>query len=101
MKSIYEPQDAALLEDESGVIPNIEIIDGLRLHFYADGITFGLIDPRDHRFAAVIPYSKARQLIEQAAHSTICTCGHKVRFHDNEAASCDVQGCGCEQLNYA
>jgi len=101
MKNIYEPQDVAALEAETETIPNVEITDGLRLHFYANGVTFGLVDPRDQRFAAIIPYSQARRLMEQAAQRTICTCGHKVRFHDNEAAACDVQGCGCENLSYA
>lgn len=100
MKHIYEPSDVAALEAELGVIPNVEITDGLRLHFYADGVTFGLIDPLDQRFAAIIPYSEARRYMEQAAQRTICKCGHKVRFHDNEAASCDVQGCDCEHLDY-
>jgi hypothetical protein len=101
MRNIYEPADVGALEAETGTIPNVEITDGLRLHFYADGVTFGLVDPRDSRFAAIIPYSEARRLMEQAAHATVCKCGHKVRFHDNEAASCDVQGCGCELLDYA
>lgn len=65
MKSIYEPGDIKLLPAIDSVEPHVEIIPTLRLHFHPDGVTFGLIDPRDDRFAIIISFEEARRMMLQ------------------------------------
>lgn len=64
-RTIYEPGD--IIPDSASTVPNVEIIPGLRAHFYEQGIAFGLVGPPDERFAVLIPYAKARELMLRAA----------------------------------
>lgn len=67
MATIIEPADGTI-PDTQEIVPNIDLLDGrLRLHFYPQGLTFGLVDPQDTRFAIMLTYGQARDMMLKAA----------------------------------
>lgn len=62
---VFEPQYPPPPDLE--IVPNCEIVPGLRIHFHLGGVSFGLVDPRDPQFSMVLSYERARTLMLQAA----------------------------------
>lgn len=62
---VYEPLSPPPPDME--IVPNTEIIPGLRMHFHRGGVSFGLIAPEAPEFSAVLTYEKARALMLCAA----------------------------------
>ncbi len=62
---VFEPQYPPPPDLE--VVPNTEIIPGLRMHLHRGGVSFGLVVPESPEFSAIITYEKARALTLTAA----------------------------------
>lgn len=66
MKRIYEPQDIEELP-ESDIEPHVDIVDGVRIHFHKDGVSFGMVSPVNERFAAMLSFEQAREIMIKRA----------------------------------
>lgn len=64
---VYEP--SSLPPDDHDTVPNMEIVPGLRIHLHIGGVSFALVDPHDERFAVLVPYAKAREIMLQVARN--------------------------------
>jgi hypothetical protein len=66
MKRIYEPQDIEQLP-ESEIEPHIDIVDGIRIHFHKDGVSFGIVSAVNDRFSAVLSFDQVREMMIKKA----------------------------------